>query len=80
MAKSEVEITMVDKHNYHTFQPMLYFAEADRATLHWAELVDATPASKKLPRSYHKIWQNLTKKCGYNFGFRADFTSSPGGQ
>ena len=51
----------------------------NRATLHWAELVAATPTSKKLPRSYHKIWQKLTKEAGYNFGFRADFTSSPGG-
>jgi hypothetical protein len=55
------------------------FDEADRATLHWAEMVDAIPTSQKLPRGYHKIWQNLTKECGYNFGFRADFVSSPGG-
>jgi dipeptidase len=55
------------------------FAEADRATLDWAELVAATPTRKKLPRGYRKIWQKLTKEAGYNFGFRADFTSSPGG-
>jgi NADH dehydrogenase len=29
LAKSEVEITMIDKHNYHTFQPMLYQVATD---------------------------------------------------
>jgi NADH dehydrogenase len=29
LAKSEVEITLIDKHNYHTFQPMLYQVATD---------------------------------------------------
>jgi secernin len=56
-----------------------WFDEADRATLHWDERVDATPASKKLPRGYQKIWSKLIQEAGYNFGFRSDFASTPGG-
>ncbi len=29
LSKSDVEITLIDKHNYHTFQPMLYQVATD---------------------------------------------------
>jgi dipeptidase len=55
------------------------FGQADQATNRWVELVAATPTSKRIPRGYLKIWQKLTKEAGYNFGFRSDFASTPGG-
>ena len=29
LAKADVEITLIDKHDYHTFQPMLYQVATD---------------------------------------------------
>ena len=29
LAKTDVEITLIDKHDYHTFQPMLYQVATD---------------------------------------------------
>ena len=55
------------------------FDEADRATVRWDKLVSATPVKQKMPRYYHKVWEKLIRECGYNFGFRPDYASSPSG-
>lgn len=55
------------------------FEEADQATERWTEQVHATPPQQKLPRRYLRVWEKATKECGYNFGFRPDYTSRPGG-
>lgn len=55
------------------------FAEADQATSRWDALVEATPTTQKMPRSYQKIWGKLIEEAGHNFGFRSDFASTPGG-
>ena len=55
------------------------FEEADQATDRWAEQVAAMPPQVKLPRRYRQVWEKATKASGYNFGFRSDYASTPGG-
>ncbi len=55
------------------------FEEADQATDRWAKQVAATPPQVKLPRRYRQVWEKATRESGYNFGFRADYASAPGG-
>ena len=55
------------------------FAEAQHALARWDKAVAATEPQKKIPGRYRKIWRKLTEECGYNFGFRKDFSSAPSG-
>jgi len=55
------------------------FDEAEQATTRWVDRLQATPTDRKLARRYLKIWETLVKEAGYNFGYRSDFASSPGG-
>ena len=55
------------------------FNEVDEATDRWSKQVQSTPPQQKLPRLYLKVWEKLVKQCGYYFGFRSDYASTPGG-